>query len=456
MKILAVDDETVALESIRRLLRRRGFADVETCDGGKEAIERILAEDFDVVLLDILMPEVDGLKVLERTKPYKPGTEFIVVSAVEDVPTSVRAVRLGAYDYLVKPVSPDRLQLSLQRAYERKGLRAGLAGSTAGKTRLQIPEAFSGIVTRNPRMIELIRYADTMARSGMPILITGESGTGKELFARGIHEAGRGKDRPFVPVNVTAVPESLFESQFFGHVRGAFTDATADHVGYFLQANGGTLFMDEIGELPGRLQVKFLRVLEEESVARLGEKQASTVDVQIVSSTNADLEAACREGRFRLDLYYRLNAGTLQLPPLRERPDDIPLLAEHFLGRAARRLDKPALAFSRPAMEVLTGKSYPGNVRELIAVVNNAVLRCDSDRILPTHLGKEIEGAPSFSRRLCSLKENTEAHIAYVYTRSGGDTVKMAEILQISVRQVQRRLAEMRSDPQWATLFENN
>ena len=263
MRILIVDDEEIALTSVRRILKRRGLRDVEACDGGKDAIARIKEEDFDLVLLDLLMPEVDGLQVLEATKPFKPDTEFIILTAVDDTQAAVKAVRLGAYDYLVKPVDNERLLLTIDKAYERKGLLSGLAGVRSGKDATAIPEAFSGIVTRSARVMELLSYSLIMARSGNPILITGESGVGKELLAHGIHRAGPSPDGPFIPVNVSSIPETLFESQVFGHVRGAFTGADRDYPGLFEQAHGGTLFFDEIGELPLNLQAKLLRVLED-------------------------------------------------------------------------------------------------------------------------------------------------------------------------------------------------
>ena len=453
MKILVVDDEQIVLTSVRRLLRRRGLTEVEICDNGKDAVDKILSTDFDIVLLDVLMPEVDGLQVIDSTKPHKPQTEFIMVTAVEDVATSVRAIRLGAYDYLVKPVDPERLYMTIERAYERKGLRAGQAGSLGSRDRGDIPEEFSEILTQNPRMIELIRYTHIMARSGLPILVCGESGTGKELFARSIHRTSRGQKQPFVPVNVAAIPESLFESQFLGHAAGAFTGATGEHMGYFEQADGGTLYMDEIGELPAAQQVKFLRVLEDRTITRLGENQSNEVDVQIVASTNADLQTACREGRFRLDLYYRINTGLIHVPPLRERADDLPLLAEHFLASASQRFEKSIRGFSPAAMEALAVREFPGNIRELIGVINNAVLTCDADSIQPQHLGQPIQEASLFSRRPCTLKEAAEEHVAYILTHNRGSLQKTAEILGISVRQVQRRLADMRDSPRWAKVL---
>lgn len=453
MKILIVDDEQEALSSVRRILKHKGFKDVEVCDNGREAIEKIKENDFDLVLLDLLMPEMDGLEILEAAKPFKPRTEFIMLTAVDDISTAVKAVHLGAYDYLLKPVDNVRLLLSIERAYERRGLLTGLAGGGSGNRKIEVPETFSDIITQSPRMIELLSYIGIMARSGNPILITGESGTGKELMARAIHRAGPSSSGPFIAINVSAIPETLFESQIFGHIKGAFTGAAQDHPGFFEQADGGTLLLDEIGELPLNLQVKFLRVLEEKSVTRLGETRLTPVDVRIVSATNMDLDRACQEGRFRLDLMYRLKSAHAHLPPLSERRDDIPLLAAHFLKKACACHGKDIHGFSPEAMDVLTRKDFPGNVRELVQLMENAVLLADEIQILPRHLGEESPSVPSFARSLCSLKEDAKMQMAYVLTHTGGSRSQAARILGITVRQIQRKLAQMKENPRWKSLL---
>ena len=448
MRILIVDDEEVSIKSVRRLLRWRGMGEVEICDNGKDAIDRIRRDNFDVVLLDLLMPEVDGLQVLESTKPYQPQTEFIILTAVDDIPTTVKAIRMGAYDYLVKPVDNEHLFLSIERAYERKGLLAGIS-FTARASALGIPPAFADTVTQCPQMKSLLSYAEIMARSGNPILITGESGTGKELVAVGIHRGGPNREGPFVAVNVSAIPATMFESQFFGHLKGAFTGAEAAHQGYFEQANGGTLFLDEIGELPSGLQVKLLRVLEEKTVVPLGGTKPLRVNVRIISASNMDLDRACQEGRFRLDLMYRLKSVHIHLPPLREREGDVPLLANHFLAEAAQRFKKDLPGFTPEAMDILIRKSYPGNVRELAQIVENAALLADGSAILPAHLGADTPRPSLLTRRLTTLKENDEIHTAYVLTQTGGSRREAARILGITVRQLQRKIAVMKRDRRW-------
>lgn len=448
MNILVVDDEEVYLTSMKRLLRWHGMRNVETCANGQEAIRRIKEKDYDIVLLDLLMPGVDGMKVLEETKPFKPHTEFIIVTAVDVIANAVQSVRMGAYDYLIKPVDNEHLILSIERAYERRGLIAGLNLARYERDR-EVPDAFGDIITQCPRMKALLSYAQIMARSGNPILVTGESGTGKELLARGIHRAGPSPEGPFVPVNISSIPETLFESQFFGHIKGAFTGATRDYQGYFEQANGGTLFLDEIGEFPHQLQAKLLRVLEEKTFSRIGETRPIRVDVRIVSATNMDLDKACQEGRFRLDLIYRVRSAVIHLPPLREREGDISLLAAHFLKQAGARFSKDVRGFSPEAMDILLRKDYPGNIRQLSQMIENAVLLADSTMITPQQLGEEVPPPPLAARSLVSLKENYEMHVVYVFNHFKGDRKQTAQVLGVTVRQLQRKLAEMKKSARW-------
>jgi two-component system, NtrC family, response regulator HydG len=444
VKILIVDDEEVSLTSVQRILKWRGIRNVEVCDNGKEAIKRIKEQDFDIVLLDLLMPEVDGMQILEMVKPFRPQTEFIILTAVDDIPTTVKAIRQGAYDYLVKPVDNELLFLSIERAYERKGLLAGLS-ATARCDAADIPQAFSDTVTQNPQMKALISYAQVMARSGNPIMITGESGTGKELMARGIHRSGSAPDGPFVAVNVSAIPVTMFESQFFGHIRGAFTGADNRYLGLFEQADGGTLFLDEIGELPVGLQAKLLRVLEDKTFTPLGGAKPIQVDIRLVSATNTDIDRACQAGKFRIDLLYRLKSAYICLPPLRERRGDIPLLACHFLQKACKRHDRKIQGFSPEAMDLLTNKDYPGNIRELSQIVENAVILADTPLIMPSHLGDMTAAVSSLAgRKLCTLKENYDLHLAFVLDHTKGDRRAAARILGITLRQLQRKLAEVK------------
>ncbi len=455
MKILLVDDEQVALTSLKRLLKHQGLRQVDICNNGQGAIEAIKNNDYDVVLLDLLMPEVDGLQVLEASKPFRPHTEFILLTAVDDVSHAVKAIRLGAYDYLIKPVENERLFRVLDHAYERRAMRTSLPSSTSLQEQEELSQAFPEIISQCPRIQKLLHYTEMMARSDNPILITGESGTGKELIAQAIHRLSEYAQGPFVPVNVCSVAESMFESQFFGHVQGAFTGATRDFPGYFEQAQGGTLFLDEIGELPLNLQAKFLRVLEDKTITRLGDPQPIRVDVRIVSATNIDLDKACQEGKFRLDLIYRLKAAHIFLPPLRERPRDISLLARHFLKKAAAKHHKEIHDFSPDALDTLSQKQFPGNIRELAQLVETAVLQADHNLIFPQHLGEQQAPATFGGQGLCSLKESAAKHLLYVLSQSKGDRQQTAEILGVTVRQVQRKLATLKKDPRWHDLIDN-
>lgn len=450
-----MDDEPIALKSLKRLLHRRGIENCDLCENGSEALRLLEKNRYDVVLLDIVMPGMDGMQVLEAAAPTSPGTEFIMLTAVDDTSHAVRATKLGAYDYLVKPVDNDRLVLTIERAYERKGLKAGIGAALCNGETRHPSKHFEDFITQAPRMRELFAYIEVMAASDVPILICGESGTGKELVARGIHRASRYASGPFVPVNMSSIPDALFESHFFGHTRGAFTGA-ADYVGYFEQANGGTLFLDEVGELPLHLQPKLLRVLEDKTFTRLGDNRPMQVDVRIVSASNKTLDAECRANRFRPDLLFRLKSAFVSLPPLRERPADIPILAEHFVKEASAKMGKPEMRLSPEAARELARGSYPGNARELLQMVTNAVIVAEGSVICPHHfpLGSEgdADGSRS-SRTLSSLKENEDAHVVYVLRQTEGDRNEASRILGVSLRQLQRKLATLRSQPKWRELL---
>jgi len=446
MKVLIVDDEQEALNSHKRILKREGITDIDLCNLGLAAQEKILENNYDIVLLDLMMPDIDGLKILETTKPHKSNTEFIMITAVDDLQTAVKSVKMGAYDYLIKPVEPERLLLVINRAFERKGLLTSLYQSSANGQENSVNPVFSSIITKSSKIINLFHFTEVMANSGNPIMITGESGTGKELFARAIHNLWVNKG-PFIPVNVASVPESLFESQFFGHTKGAFTGANNSHVGYFRQANNGTLFLDEIGDLPLNQQAKLLRVLEDKLVYPIGENRALPINVKIISATNIDINNACKQGKFRLDLLYRLKSAHIHLPNLNERPEDIPLLANHFLEIFKLKYNKPNLKISPEAIEVLTRRNYPGNIREFSQVIENTVILSNRNIILPTNLGGDtISEISATDFNLKTLKENSEEHVIRVLAHTNGDKKAAAEILGLSLRQVQRKISEMKDN----------
>jgi DNA-binding NtrC family response regulator len=453
VKILVVDDEPVAADSVRRMLKYRGYRQVTVCYGGEAAIAQIQKTDFDIVLLDILMPHVDGLEVLRQAKPIRMLTEFVMVTALDETDSAVEAMRLGAYDYLVKPVDANRLVLTVEKAFEHRALLSGQAGMKSGKSLKALPESFSKVITRCPRMHELIVYAHTMARGGRSILITGETGTGKELLAQGIHLSGPFHKGPFVPVNVPSISESLFESEFFGHVKGAFTGADQPHTGFFEKAHQGTLYLDEIGELSLNMQAKLLRALEEKAIVPVGDTERRSLQLGIISSTNSDLNVACRKGRFRLDLLYRIKGAHIQLPPLRERPLDIALLARHFVKVFCREHQKDEKRLDPESIDLLLKMEYTGNVRELRHLVENGVLMSKGDVIRPWHLRESADTNVAHNRTLCTLKENDAAHVAFVLQQTEGDRKETARILGVTVRQVQRKLVQLHEHPHWGRVI---
>ena len=322
------------------------------------------------------------------------------------------------------------------------------------KKEKKINKVFSSIITKSAKLHNLFRFTEIMANSGNPIMITGDSGTGKELFARAIHElwAANGS---FIPVNVASVPESLFESQFFGHTQGAFTGANKPHVGYFKQANNGTLFLDEIGDLPLNQQAKLLRVLEEKMVYPIGDTRAYPINVKIISATNKDITAECREGNFRLDLLYRLKSAQVHLPPLNDRPEDIPVLANYFMNLFMNKYKKNNLSLSPEAIELLKRRKYPGNIREFSQIIENAVILSEKNIILPSNLGDNTTSEISANDlNLKTLKENSEDHVIRVLAHTHGDKKATAEILGLSLRQVQRKISEMKDNLRLKEMFD--
>jgi DNA-binding NtrC family response regulator len=378
--IFIVDDDPVQRRLIEGMARRFGY-DVITADGGDPAIATLSGADaarIDCVVLDLVMPDLDGYGVLARMRDLGLSIPVIVQTAHGGIDTVVAAMRAGAMDFVVKPVGAERLQVSLRNALSASALETEfqrLKRSRAGTL------TFRDIVTRNARMQAVLRTAEKATASLIPVLIEGESGVGKELIARAIHGSGERRARPFVAVNCGALPENLVESTLFGHEKGAFTGATEKHTGKFVEASGGTLFLDEIGELPPAAQVKLLRAIQEGQVDPVGGKKPVKVDVRIISATNRNLIADVKTGRFREDLFYRLHVFPITVPPLRERPEDIPDLVRHFLVRFAAEEGKRIRAVTSDALGVLNAHPWPGNVRQLENAVFRAVVLADGDEI---------------------------------------------------------------------------
>jgi DNA-binding NtrC family response regulator len=390
VSVLVAEDEDLFRGAIERILRRRGFVATLVPDG-VDALAALERSSFDVVLADVNMRTMGGPELLTRLKENGCSSEVVMMSASTDIAIAVAAVKAGAYGFLTKPfVSEDALIIELRNAARTKRLR-----ETAQRLQRQLEQmpAGTGIVGNSPRMQDVLRMVSGVATTESTILVLGESGTGKEVIATAIHDRSRRTGKPFVCVNCGAISPELVESELFGHARGAFTSAVAARAGLFEAANGGTLFLDEIGELPMSAQVKLLRVLQEGEIKPVGSDQSKSVDVRVIAATNADLKAATAAGTFRKDLYYRLNVIPIQLPPLRERGDDVLLLARHFLRRYEERTKRGSMVLSDETTERLLAHSWPGNVRELAHAIEHAVVLAPSNVITPADLPLEVRSS---------------------------------------------------------------
>jgi two-component system response regulator PilR (NtrC family) len=413
---------------------------------GTEAIDVLQKEQVDLLLSDIRMPDVSGVEVLRAAKDTNPDIIAIMMTAYASTETAVEALRLGANDYFTKPFSMDELRLKVRQHFETSRLRQE---NVLLKRALGSSHEFCDIIGRSEGMLALFRMIETIARTSSTILITGESGTGKDLVARAIHFNSLRRDRPFVAVNCGAVPETLLESELFGHMKGAFTGADSNKKGLMEVAERGTIFLDEIGETNATMQVKLLRVLQDRKFRRLGGTEEVQADIRVIAATNQDLQKLVAEGKFREDLFYRINVIPMHLPPLRERREDIPLIAEHFLAKFAAQMEKPIRAVSQPAMQLLQAYSWPGNVRELENVIERSVALEQTPTILPETLSEHIRrGEPATAKSggaVADLPEDgidLEAHVDEIYRdhiaqalkRAGGVQVKAAEMLGMSFR----------------------
>ncbi|MHC4448225.1 MAG: sigma-54-dependent transcriptional regulator, partial [Planctomycetota bacterium] len=396
-RVLVVDDKQSMLKMLSELLE--DDYEVETCLSGRQALDSFRRSPADVVLTDIRMPDMDGMQVLRTVNAESPEAEVILMTAYATVSQAVQAVKAGAYNYLTKPFEPDELKIVLEKALERKQLREE---AQILKEQVEQRFGFSSIVGDSQPMRQAYELARKAAESDSTVLLMGESGTGKELFARAIHHGSARRSRRFVAINCGAMPKELIESELFGHVRGAFSGATKDKRGLFMGANGGTLFLDEISELDPNLQVKINRAIQEKEIRRVGDTTDIPVDVRIIASTNRDLSAAMEAGEFREDLYYRLNVFPLQLPALKQRVEDIPILVDHFLrqfaGEQAAEYD-----VEPEAMELLVGYPWPGNVRELQNAVERAVVLCEGKRIARTLFPFLESAADEFPREVSAV-----------------------------------------------------
>jgi two-component system response regulator AtoC len=437
-RVLVVDDEENLRLVLKTLLRRHGY-EVESAATGEEALALVDSFGPDVVLTDVRMPKMGGLDLLASMKAKGNDATVIVMSAYGNMDLAIDAMKAGAYDYVQKPFKNDEVVLALRKAEERESLRRE---NRALRDEIRKEHRFEDILAKSASMQEIFRTIVKIAEYKTTVLITGESGVGKELVARAVHRRSK-RGGAFVALNCGAIPENLLESELFGHKRGAFTDAVADRKGLFEEAHGGTLFLDEIGELPLGLQVKLLRVLEDEKIRRLGETRDIQVDVRIVTATHRDLQAETKAGRFREDLFYRLNVLHVHCPPLRERREDIPLLIEHFLSRNNARLGTRVRGLDTEARRLLFEYAWPGNVRELENTIERAMVLSEGDTITATDLPERIRDARDpvqmqLASGELSVKKTMriieEILIRRALQKTKGNRTRAAEVLDISHR----------------------
>jgi DNA-binding NtrC family response regulator len=448
-RVLVVDDESSARQALQKLLEESGY-EVRTAPEGFKALGVLEEWRCDVLLTDLRMPIMDGLELIRKARNFDRQLACIVMTAFGSIENAVEAMKAGADDYLTKPLNFEAVELLLDRTMERLEMRREL--DRLRHERDQREDDFeTTIVGHSPAIREVVSMIDQVANSQATVLVTGESGTGKELVAQQIHEKSDRDDGPFVRLHCAALAENLLESELFGHEKGAFTGATQQREGRFEAADGGTIFLDEIGEIPEPTQVKLLRFLQQREFERVGGNETISVDVRIVAATNRDLEAAVREGIFREDLYYRLNVINLQLPPLRARRDDIPLLTRHFAAIYADRNNKTIERITPEAMEAFESYDWPGNVRELENAIERATVLASGQELTLEDLPDDLDDAP-FGRDTdiripgSTLDDIERYAILETYESTGGSTSETAEILDVSVRKIQYKLKEYRSE----------
>jgi two-component system response regulator AtoC len=438
-RVLVVDDEENIRLVLKTLLKRHGY-DVEVAESGEAALGLVDSFGPDVILTDVRMPKMNGLDLLATLKAKQNPATVIVMSAYGSIDLALEAMKAGAYDYVGKPFKPDEIVLALRKAEEREALRRE---NRALKEQIQKESQFESIIAKSPAMREIFRTITKIADFKTTVLIQGESGVGKELVARAVHARSSRRNHPFVPINCGAIPENLLESELFGHKKGAFTDAHSDRRGLFEEADGGTLFLDEIGELPLNLQVKLLRALQEESIRRLGDSKDIKVDVRIITATHRDLAAEAKAGRFREDLFYRINVLPIVIPPLRARREDINLLIDHFVARNNARLGTQIRGLTAEARKLLLEYAWPGNVRELENTIERAMVLCDGDVIdahdLPERLREALDPVQvQLASGELSVKKTTaaieEILIRRALQKTRGNRTRAAELLEISHR----------------------
>lgn len=449
--ILVIDDEQEFLSSVRRALITAGFKKMTLVSDPSKVADLLNRDaEFDIAVIDITMPVMNGVEVLSLIKSMSPLTECIMVTARDEARSAVDCLKKGAYDYLVKPIGAEDFIRVINHALERKRLLDIVELSKKQiHARPTDHAAFKSVITRSSKIYSVLKEAELHAQSQMPVLISGETGTGKELLARAIHDISPRAGGPFIPINMASLSEGLFDSSFFGHVKGAFTGAQSEHMGFLEATQGGTLFLDEIGALPLNLQGKLLRVLQEKEYIKLGATKLRTADVRFVAATNADLHRLMAGGLFRKDLYYRLRGAQIHLPPLRERKEDIPVLIGHFLREFCATRERPGV--SEEAMASLTAYDYPGNIRELKAIIQAALNLSRggsiTEKTLPANLSRQKKPSARGSQdkgiplsQSVSLAEIEKEHILRIFKENSGNLTHSARLLGISLNTLRRKL----------------
>jgi DNA-binding NtrC family response regulator len=409
--ILIVEDEETLRESIKRIFLREGYA-VEAVDAAEKGLALLEANFFDVIISDIILPGMDGIEMLTRVREQIPDQVFIVVTAYASLDTSVKALRAGAYDYIMKPIIHEEIKQVVRNALKQRSLQAE---NVLLKREIAREHDYSSIIGASPAITNILAEVRKVADTRSTVLLLGETGTGKELFARVIHHNSSRRDMPFIPINCSAIPENLLETELFGHLRGAFTGAVASKKGLLEEADGGTVFLDEIGDMSLALQAKLLRVIEDQVIRPVGSTKGTKADIRFITATNHDLMAAVREGGFREDLYYRINVITIDIPPLRDRKEDIRSLVMHYLDTYGREMGKKVQDISPPAFDLMGSYAWPGNVRELQNVVERAILIADGGSITPECLPVGVRGSAPFQEevfdRKLTIEDYTKAFI---------------------------------------------
>ncbi len=439
-QILIIDDEENMQHMLSSMLKRSGYR-VDTASNGLEGLKKSEGVFYDFILCDVKMPKMDGMAFLKAMQNKIDNTSIIMMSAYGTVDTAIEAMKLGAYDYISKPFKTDEVYLTLKKAEERERLKQENVALKAHIAKIKDKHRFSKMVARSEKMQAVFGLAEKAAQYDTTVLIIGESGTGKELIARGVFFLGKRSKQPFVTINCGGIPENLLESELFGYQKGAFTGADQDKKGLFEEADQGTIFLDEIGEMPVRLQVKLLRVLQEMEIRPIGGSKIKKIDVRVIAATSKNLENEIKNSRFREDLYYRLNVLSISLPSLRDRSEDIPLLCRHFINRLSKSLNKDPKEISPQAMSILIGHNWPGNVRELENAIERAIVLSEGHLLLPEHFPPQLSHTPGMEIPLEPLegyslkqakKRMEKAFIEKALEQTQGNRTKASQLLEIS------------------------